>query len=67
MSFFDDGMANGGYMMSRRQLYSRISELYERIDEENEKKEELLCEIARTERVIERFRELVADMEALLR
>lgn len=66
MSFFDDGVANGGYLMNRRQIYSRISELYEQIDEEKEKKEELLCEIAKTERAIERIKELVGDMEALL-
>ena len=66
MSFFDDGVANGGILMGRRSIVSRINELYERIDEENGKREELLIEIARVERAIERFRELVSDMEALL-
>ena len=66
MSFFDDGVANGGILMSRRSIVSCINELYERIDEENGKREELLIEIARVERAIERFRELVSDMEAML-
>ena len=41
MNFFDDGCANGGYLISRRELCVRIKELYKKIDEENEKKEEL--------------------------
>lgn len=67
MAFFDDGVANGGIAMSRSRIYSRINELSERIDEENDKKEELLCELARVERAIERFRELIGDLEALIR
>ena len=66
MAFFDDGVANGGLLMSRRNIVSHINELYEKIDEENGKREELLLEIARVEREIERFRELVLDMEAML-
>ncbi|MBR5539102.1 MAG: hypothetical protein IKU61_04310 [Clostridia bacterium] len=52
--------------MSRRQILDRISELSARIDEENERKEELEYEIKRIDRAIERFNELVSDMEALL-
>ena len=66
MNFFDDGCANGGVLMSRREILCRIEDLYGKIDDENEKKEELLSAIARTERAIERFRELICDMEALL-
>ena len=66
MAFFSDGESNGGIVMSRGRIIRRINELCERIDEEKEKKEELLSELARVERAIERFRELVCDMEALL-
>ena len=66
MNFFDDGCANGGVLMSRAELVRRIEVLYGKIDDENEKKEELLSALARTERAIERFRELLSDMEALL-
>ena len=66
MAFFSDGTRNGGYLMSRRQILDRISELSARIDEENERKEELEYEIKRIDRAIERFNELVSDMEALL-
>lgn len=67
MDFYDDGTANGGVLLSRTQLYSRIQDLYGKIDDENEKKEELLAELSRTERAIERWKELLRDMEALMR
>lgn len=67
MDFYDDGTANGGVLLSRTQLYSRIQDLYGKIDDENEKKEELLAELTRTERAIERWKELLRDMEALMR
>lgn len=67
MDFFSDGAVNGGYIASRSEICSRINELYEKIDEENEKKEELLFELTRIERAIERFRDLLCDMEALLK
>jgi len=67
MDFFDDGIANGGRLYSRAQLYDRIRDLYGKIDDENEKKEELLSELERTDRAIERFRDLLRDMEAMLR
>ena len=67
MDFYDDGIAAGGVRMSRSQLRSRIEDLYGKIEEETEKKEELLSELRRTERVIERWRELLRDMEALAR
>ena len=66
MAFFSDGSANGGFLMRRRQILCRINELCELIDGEREKREELLREIERTDRQIERFSELVSDMEALL-
>ncbi len=66
MAFFDDGTANGGYMQSRRQIYSEISRISQLLDEENGKREELLLEIARTDRAIERLREVISDMEAEL-
>ena len=66
MAFFDNGVANGGFMQSRTQIYRQINELNEKIEEEKEKKEELLYRVARIDRAIERFRELVADMEELL-
>ena len=67
MDFYDDGTANGGMLMSRTQLYSRIQDLYGKIDDENEKKEELLAALDRTERAIARWQELLRDMEALAR
>ena len=67
MNFFDDGTANGGYMLNRTELHSRIEDLYGRIDDENEKKEELISELARVERAIERWTELLHEMEAHLR
>ena len=39
MDFFDDGVANGGSLYSRIQLYDRIRDLYGKIEDENEKKE----------------------------
>ncbi len=66
MDFFDNGIANGGMRMSRLQLRYRIEDLYGKIDDENEKKEELLSELSRVERAIERWKELLRDMEALL-
>ena len=66
MNFFDDGNANGGICMSRKEIIRKIEELYSKIDDENEKKEELLSALARTERVIECLRDLLCDMEALL-
>ena len=67
MNFYDDGVAAGGVRMSRSQLHRRIEDLYGKIDDENEKKEELLSELRRTEHAIEQWRELLRDMEALLR
>ena len=66
MNFFDDGTSNGGFCISRAELVCKIEDLYRKIDKENEKKEELLSALSRTERAIERFRELLSDMEALL-
>lgn len=66
MDFLDDGTANGGVRMSRRQALSQIEDLLLRIDDENEKKEALLYELARVERAIERWKDLLRDMEALL-
>ena len=63
MNFFDDGCANGGFMLSRREICTRISELYKKIDEEKEKKEALNLALARVDRAIERFTELLHDME----
>ncbi|MBQ5390204.1 MAG: hypothetical protein IIU58_04775 [Clostridia bacterium] len=67
MDFFDDGVASGGVRMSRLQVYREIEDLQGQIDDENEKKEELLGELSRIERAIERWKELLCDMEALLR
>lgn len=67
MDFFDDGVANGGSLYSRIQLYDRIRDLYGKIEDENEKKEELLSELARTDSAIAYWKELLCDMEALLR
>lgn len=67
MNFYDDAVAAGGIRMSRSQLRIRIEDLYGKIEDENEKKEELLRELRRTERAIEQWRELLRDMEALAR
>lgn len=67
MAFFDDGVANGGLMQTRAQIFRQINELNEKIEEEKDKREELMYEVARIDRAIERFRELVSDMEALIR
>ncbi len=66
MNFFADGSANGGFCMSRAEILRRIEDLHDKIDNENEKKDELLSALARTERIIERLRDLLCDMEALL-
>ena len=67
MNFFNDGTERGGLRLSRAEIHSRIEDLYGRIDEENEKKEELMSALARTERAIIRLRGLLCDMEALLK
>ncbi len=67
MNFFCEGEENGGAMLNRSEIHRRIEDLYGRIDDENEKKEELMSELARTERAICRLRNLLCDMEALLR
>ncbi|MBQ9133387.1 MAG: hypothetical protein IJX64_02510 [Clostridia bacterium] len=67
MDFYDDGTFTGGVRMSRSQLRSRIEDLHGKIEDENEKREELLSKLRRTERAIEQWRELLRDMEALLR
>lgn len=67
MNFFSDAAGNGGVMLNRSEIHRRIEDLYGKIDDENEKKEELLSELARTERAIIRLRNLLCDMEALLK
>lgn len=67
MNFFNDPEPLGGVRLSRSEIHSRIEDLYGKIDDENEKKEELLSELARTERAISRFRDLLCDMEAMLK
>ena len=67
MNFFCEPEENGGAMMSRSEMHRRIEDLYGRIDDENEKKEELMSELARIERAISRFRSLICDMEAMLK
>lgn len=67
MHFFTDTSFNGGTRMSKRQLKSRIEDLYGRLDDENERREELLFKLSQTERAIERWQSLLADMEALLK
>lgn len=66
LDFFDDGTASGGLRRGRSRLCREIRDLYERLDAENEKWDELMRELARTERAIEESRELLADMEAML-
>ena len=66
MDFFSSPEEKGGVRLSRFEIHRRIEDLYGKIDEENEKKEELLSELKRTERAIDRFRDLLCDMEALL-
>ena len=56
----------GGLGMNRRALLRQIEELYGKIDSENEKRDELLADLRRTEREIERWESLVRDMEAYL-
>lgn len=67
MNFFNDETACGGKALSRSEIHSRIEDLYGKIDDENEKKEELMSALARTERAISRFRDLLCDMEAMLK
>ena len=67
MNFFCEPEEKGGSVLNRNEIHRRIEDLYGRIDDENEKKEELMSELARTERAISRFRSLLCDMEALLR
>ena len=67
MSFFCDKTENGGIALSRSELCRRVEELYCKIDEENEKKEELALALSRAERTIRRLQSLVCDMEAELR
>ncbi len=67
MQFYDDGLANGGFSYSKRELRAQIQALYGKIDDENEKRDELLGKLRRTERAITRWKELVEEMEAYLR
>lgn len=67
MQFYDDGLANGGFTCNRRELLARIEALYNQIDGESERREELLCTLRRTERAIARWKELIEEMETCLR
>ena len=67
MNFFCDQPKNGGTGLSRYEINRLIEDLYGKIDDENEKKEELQSALARTEHAIERLRSLVLEMEALRR
>lgn len=66
MQFYDNGLANGGFSYSKRELHAQIQALYSKIDDENEKRDELLGKLRRTERAITRWKELVEEMEAYL-
>ncbi len=66
MGLFVSEEALGGQGVSRRELLGQIETLYSRIDSENEKRDELLAALRRTERAIERWESLVRDMEAYL-
>ena len=66
MSFFYDKTENGDLPLCRNEIRRRIEELYEKIDEENEKKDELMLALKRTERAILRLQGLICDMEAQL-
>lgn len=66
MSLFNDAADRGGVLMSRREILMRIEDLYGRIDDVNEHKEELMCDLARTNREEARLRSMLDEMEALL-
>lgn len=67
MDFYNDVSDLGGIRLCRKEIHSRIEDLYGRIDDEKEKKEELMSEIARIERAICRYRDLISEMEQMLR
>ena len=67
MDFYNDVSDLGGIRLCRKEIHSRIEDLYGRIDDEKEKKEELMSEIARVERAICRYRDLISEMEQMLR
>ena len=67
MNFFCGPEENGGFKLCRREIHRRIEDLYGKIDDENEKKDELLSELARTERAIDRLKDLLTEMEAMLK
>ena len=64
MNFFVSEEALGGAGRSRRELRSEISALCDRLDCEREKRDALLAALRRTDRAIERFQALLADLEA---
>ena len=67
MDFYNDVSDLGSIRLCRKEIHSRIEDLYGRIDDEKEKKEELMSEIARIERAICRYRDLISEMEQMLR
>lgn len=67
MDFFNDSADLGGVRLNRKEIHRRIEDLYGRIDDEKEKKEELQSELARIDREICRFRDLIYEMESMLR
>ena len=67
MDFFNDSADLGGVRLNRKEIHSRIEDLYGRIDDEKEKKEELMSEIARIDRAILRYRDLLCEMEMMLK
>lgn len=67
MNFYSDSADLGGVRLNRKEIHSRIEDLYGRIDDENEKKEELMSEIARVDRAISRYRDLLSEMERMLK
>lgn len=66
MSLFFSDEDLGGLGMSRRALLRQIGELYDKIDNESERRDALLADLRRTEREIERWESLVRDMEEYL-
>lgn len=67
MDFFNDSADLGGVHLNRKEIHSRIEDLYGRIDDKKEKKEELMSEIARIDRAILRYRDLLCEMEMMLK
>ncbi len=67
MDFFDNGAVSGGMRYNKAQACIILQELYKKISDGNQRREELLAELQCVERELEDSRSQLRDMEAYSR